>query len=262
MQGGGAGDLAVEGGVAEFAGVGGGLPVAGGEVVAGELADEGVGGGIVGAPAAVDDLSVVAGVVGVAVVGAGGEQPQRGAVAELAKRRDGGSGFGDRGLGWRRGVPHGDVHPGGAGSGDKLPGARQVGPVPAAVGGWAIGIGAVAAVAGQVGRQDLAGRLGGARAAIAGDDLAAVQGEIDGLADAELVERRGVDVEEHEGGDHLRVDAQLAAVVGEVRGVTGGLAEVRHEVARTIGDGGGALGCGEAEADHDPVRVTRGLGGG
>src|SRR5262249_59904840 len=43
LQAGGAGGLPVEGGVAEFAGVGGGLPVAGGEVVAGELADEGAG---------------------------------------------------------------------------------------------------------------------------------------------------------------------------------------------------------------------------
>src|SRR5215469_11745923 len=68
----GAGDFPVQGGVAELAGVGGGLPVAGGEVAAGELADEVVGGGVVGAPAAVDDLGVVAGVVGEGEVGAVG----------------------------------------------------------------------------------------------------------------------------------------------------------------------------------------------
>jgi hypothetical protein len=94
----GAGDLVVQGWVAELAGVGGGLPVAGGEVGAGELAEEVVGGGVVGAPAAVDDLGVVAGVVGVGEVGAVGQQAQRGAVAELAQRGDGVAGFGDVGL--------------------------------------------------------------------------------------------------------------------------------------------------------------------
>src|SRR5262245_56358860 len=58
------GRLAFPGRVAELTGVGGGLPVARGKVAAGELADEVVGGGVVGAPAAVDDLGVVAGVVG------------------------------------------------------------------------------------------------------------------------------------------------------------------------------------------------------
>src|SRR6516165_2875002 len=61
----GASDLPVQCGIAELAGVGGGLPVAGNELVAGELADEVVGGGVVGTPAAVDGLGVVAGVVGV-----------------------------------------------------------------------------------------------------------------------------------------------------------------------------------------------------
>jgi hypothetical protein len=64
----GAGGLPVEGGTAELAGVGGGLPVARGEVAAGELADEVVGGGVIGAPATIDDLGVVAGVVGVSEV--------------------------------------------------------------------------------------------------------------------------------------------------------------------------------------------------
>src|SRR5262249_42897016 len=53
LQLGGAGGLPVQGGVAELPGVGGGLPVARGKVAAGELADEVVGGGVVGAPAAV-----------------------------------------------------------------------------------------------------------------------------------------------------------------------------------------------------------------
>ena len=184
MQGGGAGDLAVEGGVAEFAGISGGLPVAGSEVVAGELADESVGRGVVGAPAGVDDLSVVTGVVGVAVVGASGEQAQRGVIAELAERRDGGLGFGERGLRGRWGVPDGDGHPGGAGGGDELPGARQVGPMPAAVSGGATGVGAVAAVAGQGRGQDLAGRLGGEEPTVGIDNLLAVEGKVQCLADA------------------------------------------------------------------------------
>src|SRR5215470_10972209 len=173
LQLGGAGGLPVQGGVAELTGVGGGLPVAGDEVAAGELADEVVGGGVVGAPAAVDDLGVVARVIGVGEVGAVRQQPQRSAVAKLPQCGDGRAGFGDGG---RRGwcVPDGDFHPGGAGGGDEPAGAGQVGPVPAAVGGRATGVGAVAEVAGQVGGQDLAGRLGGKGAAIAGNDLAAV----------------------------------------------------------------------------------------
>src|SRR5262249_58169491 len=89
-----------------------------------------------------------------------GEEAERGAVAELPRRGDGVSGFSDVGRGGG-GVPDGDFHSGGAGGGDEPPGAGQVWPVPAAVGGWAAGVGAVGAVAGQVRGEDLAGRLGG-----------------------------------------------------------------------------------------------------
>src|SRR6478672_11310269 len=60
LQCGGPGDLPVYGRVAELAAIAGGRAIAGNEVAAGELADEGVGGGVVGAPASVDDLSMVA----------------------------------------------------------------------------------------------------------------------------------------------------------------------------------------------------------
>ena len=58
-----------------------------------------VGGGVVGAPAAVDDLGMVAGVVGVGEEGALREQAQRGPVAELAERLDHVFGFVDGALG-------------------------------------------------------------------------------------------------------------------------------------------------------------------
>ena len=87
--------------------------------------------------------------------------------------------------------------------------------------------------------QDLAGRLGSEGAAITGDDVPAVQGQVDSLAHAQVVERRGVDVEEQETGfDQLRVDPELAAVVLEVGGAGRDLADAGHEVARTGGDRG------------------------
>src|SRR5262249_45739304 len=149
---------------------------------------------------------------------------------------------------------------GGGGGGGR--GGGRVGPVAGAVGGGAGGVGAVGGVAGQVRGEDLAGRRGGQRAAVAGDDCLAVQGEVDGLAYAQVVERRGVDVEEHEPCDHLRMDAQLAAVGQEVRGVAGDLAEAGHEVGLALGDRGGALRGGEAGADQGRVRVGGGLGRG
>jgi hypothetical protein len=76
LLGGGPRDLPVQGGIAEFAGVGGGECVAGNEVGTGQLADEIVGGGVVGAPAEVDDLGVVAGVVGKGEEGAVRQQAQ------------------------------------------------------------------------------------------------------------------------------------------------------------------------------------------
>ena len=78
-------DLAVDGGVAELAGVGGVYSVAWDVVAAGELANEVVCGGEVGAPAAVDDLRTVARVVGVREVDVGRENAQRGVEPELSE---------------------------------------------------------------------------------------------------------------------------------------------------------------------------------
>ena len=134
--------------------------------------------------------------------------------------------------------------------------------MPAAVGGGVPRVGAVALVAGQARRQDLAGRLGRERSAVADDGAPAVQGQVDGLAHAQVVERRGVDVEGQETGDQLRVDPELAPVALEVGGAGRDLADAEQEVARAVGDRGRAAGPAEVEADQDPVRVAGRLGRG
>ena len=258
LLGGGPGDLPVHAGVAECAGVGRGDTVAGDEVGAGQLADEIVGGRVIGAPAAVDDLGVIAGVVGVGEEGALREQAQRGPVAELAERLDQVFGFVDAALGRVQDVPDGDLHAGGARGGDEPAGPRQVWCAPATVDGGLPGVGAVALVADQAGRQDLAGRLGRERAAPAVDHAPAVQGQVDGLAHAQVVERRGVDVKVQESGEQLRVDPELAAVVLEVGGTGRDLADAGQEVALAVGDRARASAPAEVEADQDLVRMAAG----
>jgi hypothetical protein len=127
---------------------------------------------------------------------------------------------------------------------------------------WLAGVRAVAAIAGQVRRQDLAGRLGRDRTAVVVDDEPAVQGQVDGLADAHVVERRRADVEEHEPGDQYRIDPDLAVVLCEVPGAARVPPEVGHEVGLAPGNRGGACGGAEVEADADLVGVPGRLGRG
>jgi hypothetical protein len=70
----------------------------------------------------------------------------------------------------------------------------------------------------------------------------------------------GVDVEEQETGDQLRVDPELAAVVLEVGGAGRDLADAGHEVALAAGDRGRVSCRAEVEADQDLVRVADRLG--
>jgi hypothetical protein len=93
--------------------------------------------------------------------------------------------------------------------------------------------------------------------------ICARSGEVQRLAHADVVERRGADVEEHDARRHLWVHASLRAMPHqEVRGVPAReLADIGHEVSRTGGDSARAAGSPEVESQQHPVGISVGLGG-
>ena len=156
------------------------------------------------------DLGPVARVADVGEVLVGRRQPQRRLVPQLVEnlphqsRMTGeipGSGAKDR----HRHAPR-------VRAGDEAPRLREVGCGPRPASAGACGVGAVGPVAGEVGRQDLAGDLGEAVPAMDGDGGPAVDGEVQRAARVEAVERRNARVEEHEVGEGLHVGVQLSGV--------------------------------------------------
>ena len=156
--------------------------------------------------------------------------------------------------------PHGHRHVRGVGIFGQAPGFGHVRAVPDPVFG-AGGVGAVAAVAGEVGWEQLAGHRGLARGEVAElEDPGAVDGVADGLPGLEAGERRLSGVEEQKFSRQLQAGVHAGRVTGRERltvaAVGGG-----HQVSPS-GDNRRFLpGWTGHSVEADDIRVTGRLGG-
>ena len=231
----------------------GGAVGAGDECGAAEGAEEEIGrGGVVGIPRGQAGLDVVVGVLDV------GELDVAREGAEFGVEADAGEGVAEVGadeaadravVGDQRDACQGGGGVGGAGGLDE--GASL---------GRVVRVGAGRDVAGQAGREILAAGDGEFGAAEEFDEGIAVDGEVDGVADADVVEGRQMDVEgdEPEGGGRVQVDL-VEVVLAELAEAVG-WGTVEHPVGLVVEDGGQFGFVLEAEFIVDPVGAAGGLG--